>query len=61
MPIHEFHRLQVVMLTSFVTELKGATDTFSLCVLEALVATNDIKRLMMFAHHFICAVFHIVI
>jgi len=41
--------------------VKGATDTFSLCVLEAWVATNDIKILMMFAHHVICAAFHIVI
>jgi len=41
--------------------VKGATDTFSLYLLEALVATNDIKILMMFSHHVICAAFRIVI
>jgi len=38
-----------------------ATDIFSLCLLEAWVATNDIKTLMMFSHHVICAAFRIVI
>ena len=40
---------------------KGATDTFSLCVLEAWVVTNDIKRQMMFAQRNICAAIHNVI
>ena len=39
--------------------VKEATDTFSLCVLEAWVAKNDIKRIIMFAHQLICVAFHI--
>jgi hypothetical protein len=40
---------------------KGATDTISLSVFKATVATNHIKIVMMFAHQITCAAFHFII
>jgi len=40
---------------------QGATDSISLRVFKAWVATNHIKRVMMFAHQITCAAFHFVI
>jgi len=41
--------------------MKGATDTITLNFLKACVATNDIKRVMMFAHPISCVAFNFVI
>jgi len=40
---------------------KVATDTISLSVFKASVATNHIKIVMMFAHQITCAAFHFII
>jgi len=40
---------------------KGATDTISLRVFKASVATNHVKIVMMFAYQITCAAYHFVI
>ena len=43
------------------SDLILATNTIRLCVLKAWDATNHVNKVMMFAHHIICAAFNFVI